>query len=562
MISLFSLLPSPLRLVITLVAWSLLPPLAFATPPENTTKEPTPAKTKEEEAKAKEEDDKAKANADDKAKTKEEEDKEEEEPPPDTTPLLSALRLLPKPAPLSQAAKEKLQKKIKALLSQRKLKKTDLGVFIVDTQGETIFAHNAEKLLIPASNTKIFSMLSILKHLGPHYRFRTKIYADSPINASGTIEGNIYIQGSGDPSLRSEELWRISQNLYNLGLRRITGRIVFDESFFDNKYFGEGWKDHDHHRYYAYMAGISALSLNYNSVTIMIHPAQQAGGKAYITIDPESRYFHGITNRVVTVEGKKPRRIRVTMQPSKMRDRIVVRGEIAVGAPSKRLRRRVSYPGWYTAYSLATFLQRARIKVSPWPLERSIPKRAVKLLKHTSPPLSVILQAVGKHSSNFTTEQLIKVLGAKVHKEPGTWEKGLKVVEDDLKALGIPPKSYVMKNGSGLGRGNRFTPQQASIVLRSLLADLRLWSEYFVAQPIAGRDGTLSHRMKESDVRERIRAKTGTLDGVSALSGYAFTQDRRLWMFSMLMNGKLRHNKLFRKIQNKIGVLMTNFREP
>ena len=130
---------------------------------------------------------------------------------------------------------------------------------------------------------------------------------------------------------------------------------------------------------------------------------------------------------------------------------------------------------------------------------------------------------------------------------------------EDLQALGISKGSYTMQNGSGLRRGNRFSPTHITTVLRSQLQDIALWAEYFVAQPIAGRDGTLRNRMKKTPAAGHLRAKTGTLDGVSALSGYLFTQDRRLWIFSICMNGKVKHNKVFRKVQNKIGALLAGF---
>ncbi|MCB9638927.1 MAG: D-alanyl-D-alanine carboxypeptidase/D-alanyl-D-alanine-endopeptidase [Myxococcales bacterium] len=468
-------------------------------------------------------------------------------------------QFLPKTPPPKKASLQALQQQLKALLQERGLRGSKSGVLVTDIQGKVIFAHNAKKLFIPASNTKIFTMMSALKHLGPSYFYETLVYGDSPIDAKGVLKGNLYIKGSGDPSLRSEELWRIAQNLSNLGLRRVTGRLIFDDSFFDRERFGKGWKDHNHHRYRPYVAGIGALSLNYNTLTVILRPGQKVGFKAIIDVDPKSPYIKRIVNQVTTVAADGPTKVKIKLKARGSRDEIHVVGTIPLGHDAFSLWRRVSYPGWYTAHTFGELLRRVKVRIGWWPRRGKVPSKAIELYKHTSPSLSILLQTIGKYSSNFTAEQVLKTLGA-THKEaPGTWSKGLSLVAEDLQALGISKGSYTMQNGSGLGRGNRFSPTHITTVLRSQLQDIALWAEYFVAQPIAGRDGTLRNRMKKTPAAGHLRAKTGTLDGVSALSGYLFTQDRRLWIFSICMNGKVKHNKVFRKVQNKIGALLAGF---
>ncbi len=467
--------------------------------------------------------------------------------------------LLPSTPPIKAAALQALQKELTQILNNPKLQGTQLGVLVVDPHGKEIFAHQAEQTLIPASNTKIFTMMSALKHLGPSYHYETGIYGDLPIDAKGTLKGNLYLKGSGDPSLRSEELWRIAQDLANLGLRRVTGRLVFDDSFFDRKHFGDGWKDHNHHRYRPYVAGVSALSLNYNTFTIHIRPHAKVGGKAQINIDPQSYYIKKIVHQVKTIAARGRTNIQIKVLAKGNRDEIHLTGEVAQDAPAFSLWRRVSDPGWYTAFTFAELLHRAKIRINRWPKRGTVPKKAESLSKHHSPPLSVLLQVVGKQSSNFTAEQILKTLAAVQKEAPGTWAKGLSIVADDLRTIGIQPNTYTMQNGSGLGRSNRFSPKQISTVLLTLLQDLDGWAEYFVAQPIAGRDGTLRTRMKKTPAAGRLRAKTGTIDGVSALSGYLFTQNKRLWIVSIVMNGKVKHNKLFRKAQDEICALLAQF---
>lgn len=467
--------------------------------------------------------------------------------------------LLPAAPPIKDDALQALQKEISQILRDPKLQGTSLGVLVVDTQGKHIFSHQAEQTFIPASNTKIFTMMSALKHLGPHYHYETTLHSDNPIDAKGLLKGNLYIKGSGDPSLRSEELWRIVQDLVGLGLRRVTGRIVFDDSFFDRQYFGDGWKDHSHHRYRPYVAGVGALSLNYNTLAIHLRPSAKVGGKATAMIEPSSYYIKKIVHQVKTTAARGKTNIKIKVLAKGNRDEVHLSGEIAQDAPAFSLWRRVSDPGWYTAFTFAELLYRAKIRVNRWPTRGTVPQKAALLLKHNSPSLSILLQAVGKQSSNFTAEQILKTLAAVQKESPGTWAKGLAIVAEDLRSIGISTDTYTMKNGSGLGRSNRFSPKQITRVLLQQLQDLDGWAEYFVTQPIAARDGTLRTRMKKTPAAGRLRAKTGTIDGVSSLSGYVFTQDRRLWIVSILMNGKVKHNKLFRKAQDKICALLAQF---
>ncbi len=451
-----------------------------------------------------------------------------------------------------------LGRRISQLLKNRRLRGSRIGIVVMTRQGRILFQHRANRGFIPASNIKIFTMATALYRLGASYRFETKLFASHPIDHRGVLRGDLFIMGSGDPLLRSEELWRIARDLRNAGLKRITGHIRFDDSFFDHHLFAKGWKEHRHHRFRPYLAATSALSLNFNTIAFTVHPALRIGQKARLIFDPKSRYIRKVINRTRTVSSNGSFKIKVHMRTYRFREIITVKGTVPLGHLPRTYWRRVSLPAWYAAFSFASFLRKEGIRVSPWPRRGRVPRSAVGLYVHRSPALGIILHYAGKESSNFVIEQILKTLGAEEKTPPGSWKKGIEVVQDFLKKVGISPKDYIMENASGIGRKNRVKPLQLAKVLRFMLKDFIIRPDFLAIQPIAGLDGTLKKRMKGRQIKGKLRAKTGTLDGVSALSGYAVTKDRKILIFSMLMNGRLKHNPIFRKIQDKIARLLVS----
>ncbi len=458
---------------------------------------------------------------------------------------------------------KELAKKIENLLKHRWLRGAKLGVVVMHPNGEILFQQNATRRFIPASNVKLLTIAAALHYLGPAYRYVTKVYADREPNKDGVVRGNLYIKGSGDPSLRAEELWKIAKTLYLKGLRHVTGRIYFDDSLFDREHFGPGWEDHavqPGERYRAYMSPVGALSMNYNVMGFVIRPGGNVGADAKISLDPRTYYVREIVNKVKTVSGGRFG-VRFKMLGHRSwRERIEIKGKIPLNSRTRTLWRRVTYPGWFTAFSFAQLLRDRRIKVHLWPRRGKVPSRARVLHRHYSAPLGVILQYAGKISSNFTTEQVTKLMGAKLYQKPGTWAKGVNAIRSYLKSIGIAPNTYKLLNGSGLSRGNRLYPLLFAKLLQKQLTSLSTRPDFIVSQPIAGYDGTLRWRMKRSSASGVLRAKTGTLDGVSSLSGYVETADKQLVIFAINMNGRIQQIRYFRRIQNRIGKLLARYR--
>ena len=216
---------------------------------------------------------------------------------------------------------------------------------------------------------------------------------------------------------------------------------------------------------------------------------------------------------------------------------IVLDGRIRVGRAPFTAVRRVEHPAWFLGQTLAAELRRVGIDFRGRVTLGKVPERGVRpVVSVLSRPLGEILRELNKRSVNFVAEQIIRTLGADVHGAPGTHDKGLTAVANHLEALGLPKGSYQLDNGSGLYASNRFSARQLLTVLRATLSDFRLASEYLTSLPISGVDGTLSKRMAKPPTRGFVRAKTGTLSGVSCLSGVVGAPQRPPLLFSVLMN--------------------------
>jgi D-alanyl-D-alanine carboxypeptidase/D-alanyl-D-alanine-endopeptidase (penicillin-binding protein 4) len=402
---------------------------------------------------------------------------------------------------------------------------------------------------------KLFTTAAALALLGPEYRWKTVIYADAPVS-SGEIKGRLYLKGHGDPTLVVEDLWRMVADLWSAGVRRVNGDIVVDSSFFDGVKLSNGFDQKDEDA--AFRAPNGAVSLNYNAVGVRVVPGAGDGAAAKLVIEPPSPYFE-ITNEVRTSASQ---RTNLTLEAKEGKDRtqLIARGRIRVGDPGVVLTRRVGHPELYAGFALRELLVRRGIKVTGQVIVANAPTDARALTVHYSLPLGVAIRDVNKRSNNFMAEQLLKTLGAEKGGRPGTWQKGLDAVASYLDSIGISRADYKMTNGSGLYDSNRFSPQQLVTLLRATYRDFRFSSDYLGSLALAGADGTIGHRMAGGVAERFVRAKTGTLAGISCLSGYAGAPGKPPLVFSVLMNdlGDAASARA-RRVQDQIAETLVTF---
>ncbi len=394
-----------------------------------------------------------------------------------------------------------------------------------------VFASHEHDLLNPASNTKIFTSASALFRLGPDYRWVTEIYLDAPLRR-GAERGNLTIRGKGDPTLVTERLWEIAGELAHQGLREVHGDLVLDDSYFDGVTDGPGWDQERTDR--AYLAPISALAANWGSFAIYVSPGEGSGAKARVELDPMSPFFK-LESEVTT--GGRSRHLVTSGYAARDGYHVRVRGRIPAGAATAALWRRVGDPTLYTGETFKALLAQRGIRVTGRVRRGRLRDSARLFYAAESDSLDIVLKRLNKQSSNFVAEMLLKTLAAEVKGVPGTWPNGVEVVADFLeREIGIPRGSYVMKNGSGLNDVNRFSADQVVRVLSYVYDRMSLAPELVSSLPIAGKDGTVRFRMEDTPAAGRVRVKTGTLEDVTALSGYAVSLGGEHFAFSVLVN--------------------------
>ena len=433
----------------------------------------------------------------------------------------------------SKEGREALRKSLADVLAQTPLSgaRTSVQVQSLD-DGTVVFAQNADDLLNPASNAKLFTAAAALIRLGPEYRFETEFLSDREVSGKVPV---LYVRGKGDPSLSTERLYNIAGELYHAGLREVRGDLVVDDGWFDGQRLAPGFDQEVGDR--AYLAPSGALSLNWNAVAIYLRPGERTGARAYVEIEPASDYFL-VDNELVTAALH--RRFSVTLAPGNEKQRVVVRGTVPAERGVLTLWKKIDEPALYFGHTLRRLLTERGIKVRGRVRPGSAPENARLLYVAQSESLDLILKRLNKVSSNFVAEQLIKTLGAEIKGPPGSFSKGIEVVEDFLhREVGIVRGSYVMRNGSGLNDANRFSASQINRLLRFMYQRFPLAPEYLSSMGIAGKDGTLKYRFEGSEAVGRLRGKTGTLENIAALSGYVQSIGGEKFVFAVLVNDYL-----------------------
>jgi D-alanyl-D-alanine carboxypeptidase/D-alanyl-D-alanine-endopeptidase (penicillin-binding protein 4) len=411
------------------------------------------------------------------------------------------------------------------------------------SNGQIIAAYQPDLKLNPASCAKIITAASALSALGPDHRFHTRFLSEGPPDENGRIK-TLYASGNGDPMLVSEDLWRMARNLNDLGLKRVSGGIVIDDSFFDSHYY----PGRPGAQTRAYAAKTSAVAVNFNAVTIRIAPGRRAGAPAAVAIEPPADYFN-LVNKAVTGGSSQ---INITLKPGQGQDTIVVSGRVPSRMKSKLYYKRVSDPLAYAGSLIRLVLSQNGIVVDGKIRRGRVPAGTVEILSAPSKPLAVLVRNMNKFSNNFIAEQILKHLGAVRYGRPGSTAKGLTAVAHYLESIGIPRESYELENGSGLSDRTKLSARQLVRVLVAAFGDFAMRPEFVTSLPIAGVDGTARDFGPAPNVRGLARAKTGTLGGVSSLAGYVPTANGRIAAFAILSNGLKRGADEARRSQMKI----------
>jgi D-alanyl-D-alanine carboxypeptidase/D-alanyl-D-alanine-endopeptidase (penicillin-binding protein 4) len=431
-----------------------------------------------------------------------------------------------------------LEKTIEAAVRRHSvLADAKIGILIRDlSTDQVLYQKNHDKPFNVASNTKIPTAVAALGLLGPDFRFRTTLSAEA-IDSDGTIPGDLYIRSHADPTLTTWDLRELAEELALTGTKEVKGALVVDGSYFDSDilppHFDEQPKEQA-----GFRAPVAATSLNFNTVAIVVTPSTSGVGNANVLIDPKNDYVK-IVGAISTVSSGRTR-IRLDAKPKRGTLEVKVSGQIRREIRKKRFRLRVPDPVRYLGSAFRELLKSHGITVRGKRIRvRKTPDRARVLATRESPALAEVVRALGKYSNNYVAEMLLKTIGAESlgsNRRPATWKDGLETVREYLKGTIEVKGEFYYGNGSGLFSSNRFTPEQLVQILSAAYRDFRIGPDFVSSLSISGADGTIRRRMTGGAAERVVRAKTGTLESVSALSGYVAIDGRVPVAFSVIVN--------------------------
>jgi D-alanyl-D-alanine carboxypeptidase/D-alanyl-D-alanine-endopeptidase (penicillin-binding protein 4) len=445
-----------------------------------------------------------------------------------------------------------LQQTIDAILDDSLLAPCLFGAQIITAEGaHVLYERNSDKLFHPASNMKLLTTSAGLVALGDGYNMKTSFSSDGEIRDS-TLHGSLFIHGAGDPLIRTDQLDSVAAAMYRRGIRSIAGDLVGGTSLFDTLAWGSGWMWDDEPSTDA--AFMTPLTINSNSIEVDVFPGNKTGEKPEIHTLPVTSYVTIVNTATTTSDTLIP-----PLDVTRLRGQntIVVSGRIPPQSAMKDFGVSVFQPEYYFLHLLRERLSARGISVHG----------ALKLdtLRHAMPiaelahPLDSILCQINKPSDNLAAEQLLKTLAVEKYHVPGSAVMGHQVVKEYLSSLGLDTMKMILADGSGLSWYNAVSPATLTKILADQYHRSSTFRHFYESLPIAGVDGTLKNRMRGTKAEGNVHAKTGSLTGVSSLSGYVTTADGTMLIFSILSNHFPGEIASLRNAQNRIMEYLANY---
>ena len=456
------------------------------------------------------------------------------------------------------ASQARLTSKLSSILNDSR-SRTETDVSVLDAKtGAVVYSRRSTSANMPASNTKILTAVAALHELGPGYRFTTDVVRRGSVTG-GELNGSLYLVGHGDPTTRQSDYKALAAKVRAAGITKITGKLVADGSFFDDQRYNPGWFPSYASAYYAAQTAALTVAPNadYDSGTVIVKvKGGSRGGKPKLSTTPgiAKSYVHLVNSASTTGSTS------VSLSRTLGGNSITVRGHVRAGGTWSGLVT-VDKPELYAAAVFREELKRQGITIAGGTRLGTTPAtKRTRVARDTSMTLANLLVPFLKLSNNLHAEALTKTMGA-LGGHPGSWPAGLARTTAYLKKLGVPTKGLALTDGSGVTRRNRVTPLALSTVLVKV-RDEPWWGAFDDGLPVAGVDthlggGTLRHRMNGTRAAGNAHAKTGSLTGVTALSGYVTGRDGRRYAFSMLSNYA---GATPRPIENELVVALAGWR--
>ncbi len=460
------------------------------------------------------------------------------------------------------AAPAGLAERIDAHIGAPRFAAASWGIEIISLDsGRIWYAHDAQRLLVPASSAKLYTAALALDSLGADYRFATSLLASARPLRDGTLRGDLTLYGRGDPTLGTEMHARwaeeLAEALRKAGVRKVDGDLIADATWFANASFGGGWEADDLQSWFAVPA--SALSIGENVVRVYVAPGAKADTSARLRFDPPvfAQAFE-LDNRLRTVAPPVRSDIGLIRRPGE--HRLSAFGRVALGAAETEFRLSLPDPALLAGQLLRQALADRGIEVTgklrsvAWPRvnEALAGERVWHIADSWSPPLERVLERGLKLSQNLYLQNLLLTVGAQERErataaangqDAATFltseQYGLRAMRRYLGRIGIDPGEVVLDDGAGLSRRN-LSSAAAFVKLLVANADAPALRPFRSALPEAGVDGTLARRLKDEATRGRVFAKTGAMRNVASLVGYATAASGERLAFALILDNYVR----------------------
>ncbi|GMR12111.1 MAG: D-alanyl-D-alanine carboxypeptidase/D-alanyl-D-alanine-endopeptidase [Gemmatimonadota bacterium] len=440
-------------------------------------------------------------------------------------------------------------------------------------RGDTLFNQGARNPLAPASNMKLVTTAAALHYLGPRFRYQTFLLADGPV-VEGRLQGDLILYGTGDPGI-SSRFYRTNTVVFEMlvdqliarGITTVDGKVMGDGTFFRGPELGPGWNPRDLNDWFA--APVSGLSFNENTVNLQVEAGATVGARPIVRVLPDPGVFL-MDNFARTVDTR-PRPM-LWIDRERPGEAIRIGGEMPLTGRDLWREMPISNPSLFAASALARVMEKKGVHITRtpqpvtpggsrvtgrhvWGSRAGSPAPRV-VARHTSPALFDYLTVVNKQSQNFLAETVLKTMGRVVVGD-GSFAGGSRVVESFLeKQAGVAMDGIEVADGSGLSEGNRVSAA-ALVGVLEYMSGTDLWDTFLETLPEAGRRGELP-RMFRTPAARNLRAKTGTMDGVSALSGMVRSEDGERILFSIVANGV--PESATKRVEDRFGARLAGFR--
>jgi serine-type D-Ala-D-Ala carboxypeptidase/endopeptidase (penicillin-binding protein 4) len=464
-------------------------------------------------------------------------------------------------APQAPAADpvQSLAADLDAILAQPGAAGESASVRVVTADGHELYNHDAARRLNPASNMKLFTSATALDVLGPNFRFSTDVSTNGR-GSHGVLRGNLYLRGKGDPTLLATDYDALAAQVARSGVKVVVGRLVADDSYFDHVRLGVGWAWDDEPYYYSQQASALTVSpdTDYDNGTVIVEtrPGATPGAKPKLTLVPSTGYVH-LVNHATTTSGTADT---ISVDREHGNNNIVVTGTIGTGHTDVDQEwATVWEPTGYAADVFRRALAHHGVRVLGSTAYAVTPAGVRSLATHASMTLAQMYVPFLKLSNNGHAEALVKTMGAVVSHD-GSWDAGLQVIASHLASFGVDPAVIQQVDGSGLSRMDLVPADQITHLL--VAAQSKPWfTTWYNALPIAGNPdrmvgGTLRNRLAGTPA-EGMHGKTGSLTGVSALSGYVTDADGQRLIFSVLQNNYVHFSA--KSLEDQVAIRVAEF---